>query len=242
MRVELERRLAVPLDAEPAQRALDLRDRLLDLAARVRVLDPEQALAPGPAREEPVEEERADAADVEEPGRATAPCGRGRTSDPRRHRREKTSLSRDLRAIRACGFVLRTIRPVHFGAHVSRRRRHLERRSTASRRSAATPSRSSRRARGCGGRRSTPEEELERFRTRRQQARVKAVLCHALYLVNLASPDATSGEVLAALRATMETAAAIGADAVVFHVGSHLGSGFEEASSASCPRSASSSS
>ena len=68
MHVELERRLAVPLDAEPAQRALDLLDRLVDLAARVRVLDPQQALAAASAREEPVEEERADAADVEEAG------------------------------------------------------------------------------------------------------------------------------------------------------------------------------
>ena len=78
--VELERRLAVPVDPEPAQRALDLLDRLDDLAARVGVLDPQQALAPAAAREEPVEEERADAADVEEAGRATEPCGRGRSS------------------------------------------------------------------------------------------------------------------------------------------------------------------
>ena len=64
--VELERRLAVPVDPEPAQRALDLLDGLLDLAARVGVLDPQEALAAAPAREEPVEEERAHAADVEE--------------------------------------------------------------------------------------------------------------------------------------------------------------------------------
>src|SRR5262245_14676145 len=38
--VELERRLAVPLDPEPAERALDLLDGLRDLAARIRVLDP----------------------------------------------------------------------------------------------------------------------------------------------------------------------------------------------------------
>ena len=54
--------------------------------------------------------------------------------------------------------------------------------------------------------------------------------CHALYLVNLASrDDAVRENSLAALRATMETARGIGADAVVFHVGSHLGYGFEEA-------------
>jgi deoxyribonuclease-4 len=73
-------------------------------------------------------------------------------------------------------------------------------------------------------------EEIARFRTRRRQARVKAVSCHALYLVNLASRDRTVREnSLAALRATMETADAIGSEAVVFHVGSHLGLGFDDA-------------
>jgi deoxyribonuclease IV len=75
----------------------------------------------------------------------------------------------------------------------------------------------------------TPEE-VKRFRKRRRQARVKAVTCHALYLVNLASRDPTVREnSLAALRATMETADALGSEAVVFHVGSHLGLGFDEA-------------
>ena len=73
-------------------------------------------------------------------------------------------------------------------------------------------------------------EEVARFRQRRRQARVKHVACHALYLVNLASRDAAVREnSLMALRATMETADAIGADAVVFHVGSHLGLGFDDA-------------
>ena len=75
----------------------------------------------------------------------------------------------------------------------------------------------------------TPEE-IARFRKRRRQTRVKAVSCHALYLVNLASRDpAVRENSLEALRATMETADAIGSEAVVFHVGSHLGLGFEEA-------------
>jgi deoxyribonuclease-4 len=71
---------------------------------------------------------------------------------------------------------------------------------------------------------------LERFRERRTEAGigVGGVLCHALYLCNLAAPDATIYErSVAALRNTMEVACAIGADGVVFHVGSHLGSGFE---------------
>jgi len=73
-------------------------------------------------------------------------------------------------------------------------------------------------------------EELDRFRARRREAGVEAVSCHALYLVNLASRnEAVRANSLAALRATMATARGIGADAVVFHVGSHLGYGFDEA-------------
>jgi deoxyribonuclease IV len=73
-------------------------------------------------------------------------------------------------------------------------------------------------------------EEFERFRMRRRQARVRHVACHALYLVNLASRDAKiRKKSYDALVATMETARGIGADVVVFHVGSHLGYGFEAA-------------
>src|SRR5919106_935738 len=68
--VELERDLAVPVEPEPTERPLDLIDRLLDLPARVGVLDAEEELPSLVTREEPVEERGADAADVEEPGRA----------------------------------------------------------------------------------------------------------------------------------------------------------------------------
>ena len=68
--VELERDLAVPVHAEPAERLLDLLGRLGDLPARVRVLDPQPELAAFVAREEPVEERRVDVPDVEEAGRA----------------------------------------------------------------------------------------------------------------------------------------------------------------------------
>jgi deoxyribonuclease IV len=73
-------------------------------------------------------------------------------------------------------------------------------------------------------------EEVERFRARRKEARVGAVLCHAVYLTNLASRDKeVRAKSFTSLSATMETARAIGADAVVFHVGSHLGYGFKDA-------------
>jgi deoxyribonuclease IV len=69
---------------------------------------------------------------------------------------------------------------------------------------------------------------FERFREQRAEAGVGGVLCHALYLCNLAAPDdAIYENSVAAMRNTMEVACGIGADGVVFHVGSHLGSGFE---------------
>jgi deoxyribonuclease-4 len=74
------------------------------------------------------------------------------------------------------------------------------------------------------------KEELARFRKRRREARVRHVACHALYLVNLASRDrVVRKKSFDALVATMETARSIRADAVVFHVGSHLGYGFDDA-------------
>jgi deoxyribonuclease IV len=69
---------------------------------------------------------------------------------------------------------------------------------------------------------------FERFREKRAEAEIGGVLCHALYLCNLAAPDqAIYEKSVLAMRNTMEVACGIGADAVVFHVGSHLGSGFE---------------
>jgi len=73
-------------------------------------------------------------------------------------------------------------------------------------------------------------EELERFRVRRREARVRHVSCHALYLVNLASRDKEiRSKSFDALRATMETAQDIGADVEDDRVGSHLGYGFDDA-------------
>jgi deoxyribonuclease-4 len=70
------------------------------------------------------------------------------------------------------------------------------------------------------------EEEIARFRARREEAGVRAVVCHALYLVNLAGADRDMHEKsVTAMQASLETARAIGADGVVFHVGSHLGKG-----------------
>jgi deoxyribonuclease IV len=70
--------------------------------------------------------------------------------------------------------------------------------------------------------------DLEGFRERRAEAGLRAVLVHALYLCNLATPDETVyGKSLETIRKTVDTACALEADGVVVHVGSHLGSGFE---------------
>jgi deoxyribonuclease-4 len=70
--------------------------------------------------------------------------------------------------------------------------------------------------------------DLERFRTRREELGIRAVLVHALYLVNLASPDdEIYGKSVSVMRSTVDASCAIGAEGVVFHVGSHLGAGFE---------------
>ncbi len=74
---------------------------------------------------------------------------------------------------------------------------------------------------------SHPEENLERFRERRAELGVP-VVCHALYLINLAAQDeAIYEKSVTALRHTVDVASRIDAEAVIFHVGSHLGAGFE---------------
>ena len=71
-------------------------------------------------------------------------------------------------------------------------------------------------------------EAVARFRERRTEAGVVGVVCHALYLVNLAAPDdEIHRKSIATLGYTLDAAEAIGADAVIFHVGSHLGAGFD---------------
>jgi deoxyribonuclease IV len=71
-------------------------------------------------------------------------------------------------------------------------------------------------------------EVLASFPERTKAAGIEAVFIHAIYLCNFASPDHELYEKsVATLRSTVDTACAIEADGVVFHVGSHLGSGFD---------------
>jgi deoxyribonuclease IV len=70
-------------------------------------------------------------------------------------------------------------------------------------------------------------KDLERFRERRDELGMPAIV-HSLYLVNLAAPDdEIYRKSVETMRSTVDTACAIHAEAVVFHVGSHLGAGFE---------------
>src|SRR3954467_133459 len=79
------------------------------------------------------------------------------------------------------------------------------------------------------------EEEIEAFRAKRTEHGIGGVVCHALYLCNLAAPDRTiHKKSVAALQATIAAGNAIGADGVIFHVGSHLGAGLRAALTRTC--------
>jgi deoxyribonuclease IV len=70
--------------------------------------------------------------------------------------------------------------------------------------------------------------DLAAFRDRRRELGIGGVLVHALYLINLATPnDDFYGKSVSTLCSTVDAASAIEAEAVVFHVGSHQGAGFE---------------
>jgi deoxyribonuclease-4 len=69
--------------------------------------------------------------------------------------------------------------------------------------------------------------DLAAFRDRRQELGIGGVLVHAIYLVNLATPnDDFYSKSVTTLRSTVDAACEIEAD-VVFHVGSHQKTGFE---------------
>jgi deoxyribonuclease-4 len=71
-------------------------------------------------------------------------------------------------------------------------------------------------------------EAIERFKARRAEAAIGGVVCHALYLCNLATVnDEIYDKSVATMRTTVDVACAIEADGVIFHIGSHLGAGFD---------------
>ena len=208
--VELERDLAVPLEPQPPQETLDLLRRFGHLAAGVRVLDPQEELAPLVAGEEPVEERRADVTDMQEPRRAR------RHADTNGH------------GSRLCGGVL-------IGAHCGGGIKGAIGRAVEIGADAlqlfAQPNRAWRFP-------DHDPAVLASFCENREEAGIGAAFIHALYLLNLASENPDFYEKsTSALRRSAETASAIGAEGVCFHTGSHLGGGLEDRSTASRQRS-----
>jgi deoxyribonuclease-4 len=73
-----------------------------------------------------------------------------------------------------------------------------------------------------------PDENLARFRELAAEADGMVAVCHAPYLVNLAGTDELTVERSEAVLAqALRTGQGLGALAVIVHLGSHLGSGFE---------------
>ncbi len=71
-------------------------------------------------------------------------------------------------------------------------------------------------------------EDLGVLRAARETGQVQYIACHAIYFINLASPDPELiKKSRAALRNTIDVANAIAADGIVLHVGSHLGAGLD---------------
>ena len=73
-----------------------------------------------------------------------------------------------------------------------------------------------------------PEPEIESFRSQAAEAGIDSVFLHAIYLINLGTPDEAHLERgVQSLVDYMNLAAEIGARGVVFHPGSHKGAGYE---------------
>ena len=76
-----------------------------------------------------------------------------------------------------------------------------------------------------------PDEKPEQavaFREAAEQQEIRQLVAHAAYLINLASPRQDFFEQsVALLGATLERAGLYGCSSVVFHIGSHIGSGEE---------------
>lgn len=71
-------------------------------------------------------------------------------------------------------------------------------------------------------------EEAERFRAARKKYRIDPVVVHAAYLINLASPKKELWEKsISALKSEYQRCDRLGAEYLIFHPGSHTGSGLE---------------
>src|SRR3989442_2939179 len=72
------------------------------------------------------------------------------------------------------------------------------------------------------------EAEVAAFKKKVEETGVEPTFIHGLYLVNLASSDdALLARSLDALVGDMKAASLIGAKGVIFHLGSHMGAGYD---------------
>ncbi|RQD79327.1 MAG: deoxyribonuclease IV [Halanaerobium sp. MSAO_Bac5] len=72
------------------------------------------------------------------------------------------------------------------------------------------------------------EAEVERFKANREKYNINPVVVHAAYLINLASPKEELWEKsISALKMELMRSARLGAEYLIFHPGSHTGSGRE---------------
>ncbi|MGZ4200082.1 MAG: TIM barrel protein, partial [Thermoleophilia bacterium] len=72
------------------------------------------------------------------------------------------------------------------------------------------------------------EPDAARFRERRAESDLRFALIHTIYLINLATTNEDFYEKsVVALVGAVTAAEQLGADAIVTHIGSHQGSGFE---------------
>lgn len=82
--------------------------------------------------------------------------------------------------------------------------------------------------RGAWGARDLRDDEIRAFHAAARDSSVRAVVAHAAYLLNIASPDrAVRERSIEALRVELERCEALGIPGLVLHPGSHIGCGEE---------------
>jgi deoxyribonuclease IV len=73
------------------------------------------------------------------------------------------------------------------------------------------------------------DDAISRFRERAESCGITETFIHGIYLINLATESREQlGRSVGALKMALKTSSRIGARGVIFHVGSHKGSGFDE--------------
>jgi len=72
-------------------------------------------------------------------------------------------------------------------------------------------------------------EEVEKFKKKKDKYKINPVVVHAAYLINLASPkDELWEKSISALKSEYQRCDRLGAEYLIFHPGSHTGSGLEK--------------